>query len=153
MKLSKDNKENKDLKKWGANLNEVPGLEADLKKLMLETGSTTHAELLSKLSFAHRNIDTVDKLWKLTIKPDIECSKKEMIAKRVIIKLYHLSGVSTREISELILDEIDKQDDKIIDKVQNIKPSDEDSNKLKRSKRRNIQNMGSAYNFNNSEMI
>ena len=134
MKLSKDTKENKDLKKWGANLNEVPGLEADLKKLMLETGSTTHAELLSKLSFAHRNIDTVDKLWKLTVKPDIECSKREMIAKRIIIKLYHLSGVSTREISELILEEIDKQD-KENNKVQDIKKPDEDSNKSKRRKR------------------
>jgi len=128
--ISKKDNSTKKRKDWKANTNEVPGLEADLNKLMIETNSKTHGELLSKLSFAHRNIDTVDKLWKLTLKPDIECSKREMVAKRIIIKLYNFSGVSTREISELILDEIDK-----IDKVQETNKDDNISKTRRRIKK------------------
>jgi hypothetical protein len=107
MKLE-NSKEKEKPKVWKANLNEDPGLESDLKKLMLETGSKTHGELLSRLSFAHRNTKTIDKIWKLMLKPDSESSKSEMIAKRFFLKVYNLSGVSTRELSELVLMEIDK---------------------------------------------
>jgi hypothetical protein len=110
MKIS-NSKEKEKIKTWKANLNEDPGLEQDLQYLMMKTGSKTHAELLSRMSFAHRNVETIDSIWKLMLKPDSECSKSEMLAKRFFKKLYNLTGVSSRELSELIIEEINKVQD------------------------------------------
>lgn len=114
-------------KEWSANIANHPGLLEDLNILMLKTGSHDHAELLQRMTFAHRNIKTHDHLYKLMLKPDSQCTKKEMIAKRVILRLYHFSGVSTKEVAELILDELDN-----FDEVNNIKESDKDKVKTKK---------------------
>lgn len=107
-------------KEWSANLDEVPGLSEELKYLMRKTGSKTHSELLSRMTYAHHNNKSIDLLWKLTLKPDNQCSKKEMIGKRFIMRLYNFAGTSNFEVTELIIDEINKvqeEYDKMLDET------------------------------------
>ncbi len=94
--------------KWTADLSRIPGLKADLDKILLQTGSYDHAELLARLTFAHRNVDTMDLFWKLTLKPDSKCNKKEILAKRIIQKLYNFAGVGTQELAELVIDQLEE---------------------------------------------
>ena len=107
-------------KEWSANLDEIPGLSEELKYLMIKTGSKTHSELLSRMAYAHHNNKSIDLLWKLTLKPDKKCSKKEMIAKRFIMGLYNFGGTSNFEVTELIIEEINKvqeEYDKMLDEI------------------------------------
>lgn len=94
--------------KWTADLSRIPGLKADLDKILIQTGAFDHAELLARLTFAHRNVDTMDLFWKLTLKPDAKCNKKEILAKRIIQKLYKFAGVGTQELAELIIDQLEE---------------------------------------------
>jgi hypothetical protein len=117
--VKKPDSDKKTHDRFYADLAKVPGLRKDIIKWKLETGSKNNAELMARMSFAYRHIKTIDFIYKLVIKPDhLIRTKKELILKRIYIKLFKFNYATDEDINDLMLDamletkeEFDKKQD------------------------------------------